>query len=195
VAGATAAFFHDSVMVPVDTVKQRMQLGYYQGMTDAIQTMVRQEGAVGLYRAFPVTLATNLPYGALMVSTNEYLREVLMKQKNATTLDVKTTLLAGCGAGMVAAALTTPLDRLKTRLQTQGLAVVHCDVIGSSCPKIDTPKYRGLADAFHSIVKEEGYAGLFRGMAPRLMTHTPAVAISWTTYEAAKMWLSSTSLL
>jgi hypothetical protein len=106
-------------------VKQRMQLGYYRGMSDAIRTMVTQEGAAGLYRALPVTLCTNLPYGAVMVTTNEYLRELLMKQKNAEQLDVKTTLLAGCGAGMVAAAVTTPLDRgkfgSKSRRITQNL--------------------------------------------------------------------------
>jgi len=88
VAGMTAALCHDTgtflqrkvltsllneynsptilliVMVPADTVKQRMQLGYYEGMSDAFRTMVRQEGAAGLYRALPVTLLTNLPYGA-----------------------------------------------------------------------------------------------------------------------------------
>ena len=74
--------------------------------------------------------------------------------------------------------------------------------VGRSCPKavaerammtgsIGSPKYGGLSDAFHSIVREEGAAGLFRGMTPRLMTHTPAVAISWTAYEAAKRWLAS----
>jgi solute carrier family 25 iron transporter 28/37 len=94
---------------------------------------------------------------------------------------------------MMAAALTTPLDRLKTRLQTQGLGMVQCDVIGSTCPKIEAaaPKYSGLSDAFRSIVREEGYAGLFRGIGPRLMTHTPSVAISWTVYEAMKLWLLS----
>lgn len=180
-------------MVPADTIKQRLQLGYYEGMADAFRTMVRQEGAAGLYRALPVTLATNLPYGAVMVTTNEYLRELLMKQTNATTLDVKTTLLSGCGAGLVAAAVTTPLDRLKTRLQTQGLGmVVACDV-AVACPKMEAPKYNGLGDAFRSIVQQEGYAGFLRGLGPRVLTHTPSVAISWTVYEAMKLWLASPS--
>ena len=142
-----------------------------------------------------------------MVTTNEYLREVLSKQSGSQVLDVKTTILAGCGAGMVAAGVTTPLDRVKTRLQTQGLSNVlnyttpaSCDGIPADCPKVQAaeeamlavkPKYQGLQDAFKSIVREEGWMGLFRGMTPRLMTHTPAIAISWTTYEAAKMWLMS----
>lgn len=191
VAGSTAALTHDAVMVPADTIKQRLQLGYYNGMTDAFKTMIKQEGAAGLYRALPVTLCTNIPYGAVMVTTNEHLREMIMKQTNAKTLDVRTTLLAGCGAGAVAAAVTTPLDRLKTRLQTQGLGVV----VGSNS-KVEIqskPKYSGLVEAFQSIVKEEGYIGLFRGLAPRLMTHTPSVAVSWTVYEAMKLWLASDS--
>jgi solute carrier family 25 iron transporter 28/37 len=104
---------------------------------------------------------------------------------------------------MAAAAVTTPLDRVKTRLQTQGLATIpaptSCHGIPADCRKaeeamlttVNKPKYQGLSDATKSIVKEEGWMGLFRGMTPRLMTHTPAIAISWTTYEAAKMWLMS----
>lgn len=132
----------------------------------------------------------------IMVTTNEYLREILTQRSGSPVLDVKTTMLAGCGAGMVAAAVTTPLDRVKTRLQTQGLSTVinttavSCDGLPADCPK-KAPKYQGLTDAFKSIVQEEGFLGLFRGMTPRLMTHTPAIAISWTTYEAAKMYLMS----
>lgn len=208
VAGAAAAFCHDVIMTPADTVKQRLQLGHYNGMTDAVQSILGTEGPAGLYRSFPITLLTNLPYGMIMVTTNEYLREVLTKRSNSPVLDVKTTILAGCGAGMVAAAVTTPLDRVKTRLQTQGLSTVlnntagpaSCDGIPADCPKVQAaeeamlsvkPKYQGLQDAFKSIVREEGWMGLFRGMTPRLMTHTPAIAISWTTYEAAKMYLMS----
>jgi solute carrier family 25 iron transporter 28/37 len=220
VAGATAAFCHDLIMSPLDTVKQRLQLGHYEGTGHAIRQIVRHEGLAGLYRSFPITLLTNLPYGMVMVSTNEYLREVLESDPTKPP-DLKTSLLAGSGAGMVAAAVTTPLDRVKTRLQTQrmGAAIaitlqenqnLACEKtgaapppsVGGSCPKavaerammtgsIGNPKYGGLSDAFHSIVREEGAAGLFRGMTPRLMTHTPAVAISWTAYEAAKRWLAS----
>jgi len=222
VAGASAAFCHDLIMSPLDTVKQRLQLGHYDGTRHAIREIAQHEGLAGLYRSFPITLLTNLPYGMVMVSTNEYLREVLESDPTKPP-DVMTSLLAGSGAGMVAAAVTTPLDRVKTRLQTQrmGAAIAftlkenqgpHCDKAvqavasteGSSagCPKamaeraimtgsVGNPRYGGLSDAFHSIVKEEGIAGLFRGMTPRLLTHTPAVAISWTTYEAAKRWLAS----
>ena len=195
VAGATAAFCHDLIMTPADTVKQRQQLGHYDGMNHAIRNILASEGPAGLYRSFPITLLTNLPYGMIMVTTNEYLREKLSQQSGSQVLDVKTTLMAGSGAGMVAAAFTTPLDRVKTRLQTQGLTNImtpaSCERVSVNCPKMSAPKYEGLADAAKSIVREEGWIGLFRGMTPRLMTHTPAIAISWTSYEMMKMYLMS----
>lgn len=39
----------------------------------------------------------------------------------------------------------------------------------------------------------EGVGGFFRGALPRLLVHMPSVAISWTTYETVKVWLSEGS--
>lgn len=230
VAGATSALFHDLVMTPMDTIKQRMQLGHYDSMSHAFRQIIQLEGWGGLYRSFNVTVMTNLPYGMIMVSTNEFLRGVLLNAKQQrqiddskpVALDLQTTMLSGCGAGMIAAAVTSPFDRVKTRLQTQRLSstsssnsrksslgnVKSNSNVGrkapsvtatATCPKANTilkasmeihqPHYTGISDAFSTIVKEEGYVGLWRGLVPRLLTHTPAVAISWTAYEGAKQCL------
>ena len=201
-AGAVSAFFHDIVMTPMDTIKQRMQLGHYKGMGHAFSHILNHEGWVGLYRSFGVTLLTNIPQGMVMVSTNEFLRDRLMEMRARTNennhrLDTPTIMLAGFGAGGFAAGATAPLDRIKTRLQTQRFASampMHHDEV-KACPKAKASvqsqlKYNGLIDAFGSIVKEEGFVGLWRGLTPRLMTQAPAAAISWTTYETAKRWLS-----
>lgn len=260
-AGAAATFSHDAIMTPLDTVKQRMQLGYYSGMCHAFETIIKTEGWAGLYRSFGVTILSNLPYGMIMVTTNEFLREYLGRSivrinrmvydtgGDANTLvkenglpprvlELITTILAACGAGISAATLTSPLDRVKTRLQVQrmGTSIDRTPPVSSSCfgegeihrnsrnpdfllningrcessmqsrcSKVSTLKhslttqfcakslsveYVGWRDAFDSIVKEEGVLGLWRGTVPRLVVHTPTVAISWTTYEAAKRWLS-----
>jgi solute carrier family 25 iron transporter 28/37 len=213
-AGAISALFHDLVMTPMDTIKQRMQLGHYNGISHAFNQIIKFEGWSGLYRSFGVTVMTNIPYGMVMVSTNEFLRNMMMDMKRneeggnkPAVLDLQTTMLAGSGAGMVAAAITSPLDRVKTRLQTQQLMNTSPSSSGAgssgsaslACPKASTlakasmdiqqPHYLGFSDAMASIIKEEGFMGLWRGLAPRLMTHTPAVAISWTSYEAAKRFL------
>jgi solute carrier family 25 iron transporter 28/37 len=196
-AGATATLFHDLIMTPLDTVKQRLQLGHYQGsMTFALKKIARKEGAVALYRSMPITLFANLPYGMIMVSTNESLKQ-LWTNHGQQPLTLSTTLMASSMAGFVAAACTTPLDRIKTMLQTQRLQPACWPTLPKDCPQKQSliktmveaeqlPVIRNGFEAFTRIIQTEGSVGLFRGLVPRVMSHTPAVAISWTTYETAK---------
>jgi solute carrier family 25 iron transporter 28/37 len=188
VAGAAAATSHDLIMAPLDTVKQRLQLGHYGGMMDAFRHMLKFEGYAGLFRSFPITLLTNIPYGMVMVSTNEVLKQRMMHYYDKPQLDVSTCLVASSVAGMTAAASTTPLDRIKTFLQTQQLQPA-CNQ--GSCPKLTGDPITCWRQAVKIILQKEGPAGLFKGMAPRVITHTPAVAISWTTYETVKRWLAN----
>jgi solute carrier family 25 iron transporter 28/37 len=164
-AGTVATLLHDFVMTPMDTMKQRLQLGHYNGLHHAFISIVKGdvvagvpgEGWGGLYRSFPVTVMTNVPYGMIMMTTNEWLRGVLedglygVSRRTNNNNDIVdngdggggggtrgggggfhfvTILLSGMGAGTVASALTAPLDRVKTRLQTQRMGIV--DPSGSS---------------------------------------------------------------
>src|SRR5689334_9440822 len=43
-AGAIATLFHDSIMTPMDVIKQRLQLGYYKGMMHCISSILQTEG-------------------------------------------------------------------------------------------------------------------------------------------------------
>ena len=194
-AGGAATVSHDMIMVPLDTIKQRLQLGHYRGVTHAMQTMIVNEGAVSLYRSFPVTLAANIPYGMVMVGTNEYLKRQWSEGGELTLL---TTLGASSMAGFTAAATTTPLDRIKTYLQTQQLtpACSVASVPPESCPLKERAAASGKVVVIRNwkqaalrIYTNEGAVGFFRGMLPRVLSHTPAVAISWTTYETAKKYL------
>jgi solute carrier family 25 (mitochondrial iron transporter), member 28/37 len=117
-AGGLATVFHDAVMTPMDVIKQRLQLGYYRGIGDCVRTIYATEGLSALYRSFPTTLFMNIPYGCVMVAANESIKVVLRPNDDH---DVGTYMIAGCGAGAIAAAATTPLDVVKTRLQTQAL--------------------------------------------------------------------------
>ena len=70
VAGVVSTILHDSVMVPAETVKQRMQLGYYRNALHCAQAMLASGGG-SFYRSLPTTLAMNAPYCSLMMMSNE----------------------------------------------------------------------------------------------------------------------------
>ena len=116
--GASASLAHDLFMTPLDTAKQRMQLGYYKNMTDCIRTIILQEGARALYISLPTTVIMNLPYGCIMVATNESMKKIINPSEKYNIL---TSLISGSVAGALAAACTNPLDVIKTKLQTHNL--------------------------------------------------------------------------
>lgn len=118
-SGASAAFSHDLFMTPLDTVKQRMQLGYYRNNFHCIKTILKEEGIKSFYRSFPTTVIMNLPYGCIMVATNESVKEFFHSKND--DYNFVASMVAGSVAGSVAAALTNPLDVIKTRLQTHNL--------------------------------------------------------------------------
>jgi len=224
--GASAALAHDMCMTPFDTVKQRMQLGYYRSLYHCSKVVIRTEGIAALYVSLPATLMMNLPYGMVMVAANESLKKVINPDGSYSPTS---SMFAGGLAGGLAAALTTPLDIIKTRLQTQDLLPVSIDSVdgdkngrgafkigsepqrgsyrpaadlsvryysGASGSSVDKSRhalrylYQSTLQTARAIFLEAGFTGYFRGVLPRVLTHAPAVGISWTAYESAKAFLT-----
>lgn len=189
----TATLAHDSIMTPADVLKQRLQLsGYNNGLFCATR-IAQQEGLMAFYRSLPITLAMNIPFNAILVSVNEN-----MKVWYIPMFGNKLSSYFVCAgvAGGIAAALTTPLDIIKTRLQTQEVtsSCLECTEV---CEKPAVPevvmekvRYGGITSALRDIWATQGFQGLFRGTMPRVLFFMPGAAISWSTYEYMKEFLS-----
>lgn len=178
VSGVFATVASDAVFTPMDVVKQRLQLsrGLYKGVFDCVRTVVREEGFRAFYASYRTTVLMNAPFTAVHFATYEAVKRGLMEVSPDSASDERLVVhaTAGAAAGALAAAVTTPLDVVKTQLQCQG--VCGCDrfVTGS------------IRDVIGTIVKKDGYRGLMRGWLPRMLFHAPAAAICWSTYEAGK---------
>ncbi len=203
-AGATATISHDLILTPLDTIKQRLQLGHYHGMAHAMRHMIQYEGWTSLYRSFSITLLTNIPYGMIMVTTNESCKAMFLQQQQqqqhgssppTTTLTWTATIVSSSLAGMMASFFTTPLDRIKTYLQVQQLQPAcqegSCPLIGSSAHAHNSIASSWPQALQRLLQQPQGVRGLWHGALPRVLSHTPSVAISWTTYEAAKQYLAA----
>ena len=77
----------------------------------------------------------------------------------------------GCASGGFAAAVTTPLDVVKTRL------MLGADAKGLA--------YNGVADVFSRVVKEEGAAALLSGLSARVFWISLGGFLFFGAYDAA----------
>jgi len=192
--GAMATMVHDSVIVPMDVVKQRLQLGCYKNAYDCISHTCRHEGVIAFYRSLPSTLLMECPFYAILVASNESLKLVL-GMEGASRSDRRAGVawhFASAGvSGILASAITQPLDVVKTRLQTQ--EVHHHHATRSDIPASDrvagNVRYRSLWPTATSIFLEEGPRGFFRGALPRMVFAAPSAALCWGSYEGVKQML------
>lgn len=148
-------------------IKQRMQVhgSSYPTIAQCARQVFRSEGLSAFYVSYPTTLTMTVPFTATQFMAYESISRVMNPSKN---YDPTTHCVAGGLAGGVAAAVTTPLDVIKTLLQTRGAA-----------SDVEIRKARGLIAAASIIKRRDGYAGFFRGLRPRIITTMPSTAICW----------------
>ncbi|KAK0778090.1 Fe(2+) transporter [Friedmanniomyces endolithicus] len=110
-------------MNPFDVIKQRMQVhgSTYRSITECARTTFRNEGLRAFYVSYPTTLTMTVPFTALQFTAYESLTK-LMQNHRKSGYDPLTHCTAGGLAGGFAAAATTPLDVVKTLLQTRGVS-------------------------------------------------------------------------
>ena len=152
-------------------------------------------------------LLMNVPYTAIHFASYEsckkYFSEVHHGAEDKETLGVQ--LGAGGIAGGLAAAATTPLDVVKTRLQLEGVTsatrygtvAVVCksftlfSLVAFCMPRILTYHPCTMQrPILRQIWQEEGASALIRGWQPRVLFHIPSAAICWGIYESFKSWLA-----
>jgi solute carrier family 25 folate transporter 32 len=83
------------------------------------------------------------------------------------------SMIAGAGGGLVASIATCPLDVVKTKLQAQ--RAVH-----------GQQGYLGVFGLVKSILTENGFRGLYRGLGPTVLGYLPTWAIYFAVYDGIK---------
>ncbi|KAI4198102.1 MAG: hypothetical protein LQ346_002843 [Caloplaca aetnensis] len=175
-SGACATIASDALMNPFDVIKQRMQVhgSIYRSIAHCTKTVYKNEGLAAFYVSYPTTLCMTVPFAAIQFTAYESLKKVMDRRRG---YDPITHCTAGALAGAFAAGLTTPLDVIKTLLQTRGTA-----------RDAEIRSAKGILRAASIIKRQHGYAGFFRGLRPRIITTMPSTAICWSSYEMAKAY-------
>ncbi|KAH9891789.1 S-adenosylmethionine transporter [Cubamyces lactineus] len=164
-----------SIRVPTEVIKTRTQTSTYgsaaQSSLAAARMVMSTEGVRGFYRGYGSTVMREIPFTSLQFPLYELLKKRLAKVLERP-LHAYEAAVCGSFAGGVAAALTTPLDVLKTR--------VMLDLRDPA-----KQAHPSLAQRFMQIYRVEGPKALFAGVVPRTLWISAGGAVFLGVYEWA----------
>lgn len=177
IAGGLAGLFQITVTTPMELLKIQMQ---DQGRTlkpgqkkftvvELITKIFREEGFKGFYRGVRSTMARDVIFSMLYFPLFAELDRLGPRKADGSgDAQFYVSFISGLAAGAFSSFAVTPLDVVKTRMQTatKGAAV----------------EYKNVPHALAKIFKDEGPKALFKGAACRMMVMAPLFGIAQMVY-------------
>lgn len=136
---------------------------YFNGTLDAMLKISRVEGVKSLWSGLSPTLVLAVPNTIIYFTTYEQLRYKLGQfySKNDTLI----ALSSGALARIWACSIVSPLELIRTKMQSQKMAFYQ------------------VRQALSVTLKSEGVIGLWKGYSATLLRDVPFSAIYWGVYE------------
>jgi solute carrier family 25 thiamine pyrophosphate transporter 19 len=179
VAGAVAGGAATVATYPLDLLRTRFAAQgserVYLSLRSAVMRIGREEGVQGFFRGLGPGLAQIVPFMGMFFAAYESLRGPM--QHLAHLPFGGGDAIAGVMASIAAKTATFPLDLVRKRIQVQG--PTRSRYVHRNIPEYD----RGAARAVMSILRTEGFRGLYRGLTVSLIKAAPASAVTMWTYE------------
>ncbi|XP_042528077.1 mitochondrial glutamate carrier 2 [Dipodomys spectabilis] len=132
------------------------------------QELLRTEGLSGLYKGLGATLLRDIPFSILYFPLFANLNHLGVHEHTGKA-SFAHSFLSGCVAGSVAAAAVTPLDVLKTRIQTLKKGVGE-------------ETYNGVMDCARKLWTQEGPWAFMKGAGCRALVIAPLFGIAQGVY-------------
>lgn len=163
------------VRVPSEVIKQRTQTHASHSSWQTLKVILRNENGEGirknLYRGWSTTIMREIPFTCIQFPLYEFLKKKWAQFDGVEKVAPWSGAVCGSIAGGIAAAATTPLDVLKTRLMLSDRSV---------------PVWQLAKD----IYKEEGFKVFLSGIGPRTMWISAGGAIFLGMYETVHALLT-----
>ncbi|KAM8715280.1 hypothetical protein ACLKA7_002347 [Drosophila subpalustris] len=174
-SAASAGFVSSTVTNPIWFVKTRLQLDYNSKVQMTVRQCIERVYAQGGIAAFYKGITASY-FGICETMVHfviyEFIKSKLLEQRNQRNTDTKSSrdflefMIAGAVSKTIASCIAYPHEVARTRLREEG------------------NKYNSFWQTLHTVWKEEGRAGLYRGLATQLVRQIPNTAIMMATYEA-----------
>lgn len=160
-AGGICCSITHGALTPVDVVKTRVQLDpikYNQGLVGGFRQVVAEEGAMALSTGLGATAIGYFIQGWFKFGGVEFFKINAVKalgEEKAWDLKTPIYLASSAAAETIADLFLCPLEAVRIR-------------------SVSDPEFcDGLADGFSKMLKNEGVAGFYAGLAPILAKQVP----------------------
>jgi len=171
-ASASAEFFADIALAPMEAVKVRMQTqpGFANTLREGAPKILAMEGISGFYKGLPPLWLRQIPYTMMKFACFERTVEtiykyVVPKPRNecSKSEQLVVTFASGYIAGVFCAVVSHPADTVVSKLNND---------VGSTAV---------------GVAKELGMAGLWKGLGPRIIMIGTLTALQWFIYDSVKV--------
>uniref|UniRef100_A0A8D0CDR0 Mitochondrial glutathione transporter SLC25A40 n=1 Tax=Salvator merianae TaxID=96440 RepID=A0A8D0CDR0_SALMN len=140
--------------------------GRFTGMTDAFVKIVQREGVKTLWSGLPPSLAVSVPTTVIYFTCYDQLSDVFVSKVGEDNDYIP--LIAGGLARLCSATIVSPIEMVRTRIQSQKLT------------------YKQQLADISSIVAKNGWLSLWKGWGPTVLRDVPFSALYWCNYEFFK---------
>ncbi|XP_030238267.1 calcium-binding mitochondrial carrier protein SCaMC-1-B isoform X1 [Drosophila navojoa] len=189
-AGAAAGGISQTIIYPMEVLKTRLALrttGQYAGIADAATKIYKKEGGRSFYRGYVPNILGILPYAGIDLAVYETLkRRYIASHENNEQPSFLVLLACGSTSSALGQLCSYPLALVRTRLQAQAALTVASQIRKTQIPLKSCDagsNEETMTGLFRKIVRQEGIAGLYRGITPNFLKVLPAVSISYVVYE------------
>lgn len=172
-ASASAEFFADIALCPMEAVKVRIQTthGWETNLRGGFPRILKEEGVTGFYKGLVPLWARQIPYTMMKFACFERTVEALYKyvvpkprSECNKTEQLMVTFVAGYIAGVFCAVVSHPADTIVSKLNQDK---------GSN---------------FVEAAKKLGLRGMWKGLAPRIIMIGTLTALQWFIYDSVKVY-------
>ncbi|XP_054272449.1 phosphate carrier protein, mitochondrial-like [Macrosteles quadrilineatus] len=174
-ASASAEFFADIALSPMEAVKVKIQTtpGFANTLREAVPKMYKEEGVNAFYKSLVPLWMRQIPYTMMKFACFERTVELLYKhvvpkpRADCTKGEqLVVTFAAGYIAGVFCAIVSHPADTVVSKLnQEKGASALQ-------------------------VAKKLGFAAMWKGLAPRIVMIGTLTALQWFIYDFVKVALA-----
>lgn len=167
ICGGTAGLTATTIVYPLETVRTRLGLQMNKSHYNNPLEVIKKLNIFELYGGISVSVLGFTVFNAF----NFMFYNMYSNYFNQLNLDSSVSkLLSGGLSGVSSLSITYPTDLLRRRFQMKGFSK-------------NIPEYTGILDGFNTIIKTDGYTGLYRGIGIAYIRIFPCLALQFWCIE------------